>query len=79
MPAKFVSKTKISKQGQVSVPLEAREDLGIESGSDVYWYEIGDSLVVVKDLINIKELEEKLKNCGLKPQKSSHSKKIRRK
>jgi len=53
---KFIGKAKISKQGQVTLPLEARKDLGIPLESDIYWYEIDGCLVVVKNLVNQKDL-----------------------
>ena len=61
MDAKFISKAKLTKQGQITLPLEARKDLGIDQESELYWYEIGDKLIIVKELINPKDLIEKLK------------------
>lgn len=55
-PTKFIGKTKVTKQGQVTLPFEARQDLGIPLESEVYWYEVNNCLVVVKDLVNQKEL-----------------------
>jgi len=59
--AKFIGKAKLTKQGQVTLPNEARQDLGIDIDSDIYWYELDDCLVVVKELVNPKDL-----NVGLK-------------
>lgn len=53
---KFIGKTKVTKQGQITLPFEARKDLAIELNSEVYWYELDDCLVVVKDLVNQKDL-----------------------
>ena len=59
--AKFIGKAKLTKQGQLTLPFEARKDLGIKLDSEVYWYEVDDYLVVVKELLNPKELEKKIK------------------
>ena len=59
-PSKFISKSKITKQGQLTLPLEARQDLNISLEDDVYWYEIDDVLVVTKELLNQKELDKKM-------------------
>ena len=56
MEPKFIGKTKVTSQGQITLPLEARKDLGIELTSEVYWYELDNCLVIVKDLVNQKEL-----------------------
>lgn len=61
MKPKFIGKAKLTKQGQVTLPFEAREDIGIKLDSDVYWYEVDDYLVVTKELLNQKDLEDKLK------------------
>ncbi|MDP7323823.1 MAG: hypothetical protein QF632_03620 [Candidatus Woesearchaeota archaeon] len=60
MDPKFIGKAKITKQGQVTMPFEARDDLEIELNSEVYWYEVGDFLIVLKELINPKDLAIKL-------------------
>ena len=58
---KFIGKAKVTKQGQVTLPNEARQDLGIDVNSDIYWYELGDNLIVVKELVNPKDLGLELK------------------
>jgi bifunctional DNA-binding transcriptional regulator/antitoxin component of YhaV-PrlF toxin-antitoxin module len=58
---KFIGKAKLTKQGQVTLPNEARKDLGIDVDSDIYWYEIGNSLIAVKELVNPRDLDVKLK------------------
>lgn len=60
MKPKFIGKAKLSKQGQVTLPFEARDDLGIDLNSEVYWYEVDDFLIVLKELINPKDLAVKL-------------------
>ncbi len=60
-PPKFIGKAKITQQGQLTLPQEARSNLGIPLGSEVYWYEFDDYLVVVKDLVNQKDLIKKIK------------------
>lgn len=61
MDIKFVGKAKLTKQGQLTLPFEARKDLGIESESELYWYIADDFLVAVKNLMNQKELHDKIK------------------
>ncbi|MBI2660172.1 hypothetical protein HYX07_03345 [Candidatus Woesearchaeota archaeon] len=56
MEAKFIGKAKLTKQGQLTLPQEARQDLKIDAESDVFWYEFNDILILVKDLVNPKEL-----------------------
>ena len=66
MGPKFIGKAKLSKQGQVTLPFEARNDLDIKLDSEVYWYEVDDYLVVVKELLNPKDLKNKLKKGNAK-------------
>ena len=56
MEAKFIGKSKLTKQGQLTLPQEGRQDLKIHSKSEVYWYEFNDALIVVKDLVTPSEL-----------------------
>ncbi len=56
MTVKFIGKAKITKQGQVTLPFEAREELKLDLNSEVYWYLVDDHLVVVKDLVSVDEL-----------------------
>ncbi len=56
MDAKFIGKAKLTKQGQLTLPQEGRQDLKIDSKSEVYWYKLNNVLVLVKDLVNPKEL-----------------------
>jgi len=58
---KFIGKAKLTRQGQVTLPNEARQDLGIEVNSEIYWYEVGDKLIAVKELVNPKDLGVMLK------------------
>lgn len=60
MEPKFIGKVKLTKQGQITLPQEARNDLGINLGDELYWYELDNSLIIVKDLVNQKELVEKI-------------------
>ena len=57
---KFISKVKLTKQGQLTLPREARIDLSIEDESELYWYQINDSLVLVKELVNQKDILDKI-------------------
>ena len=56
MEAKFIGKAKLTKQGQLTLPQKARQDLGIDAKSEVYWYEFNDILILVKDLVNPREI-----------------------
>lgn len=56
MDPKFIGKAKLTKQGQLTLPQEARLDLGIEAETEVYWYELNDSLVLVKELVNPRDV-----------------------
>ena len=57
MDAKFIGKAKLTKQGQLTLPQEGRQDLNIGLESDVYWYKFNDVLVLVKNLLNPNEIE----------------------
>jgi len=61
---KFIGKAKLTKQGQVTLPNEARKDLDIKIDSDIYWYELGNNLIAVKELVNPKDLDVMLKKKG---------------
>ena len=54
--AKFIGKAKLTKQGQLTLPQEARQDLKISAESDVYWYELNDMLILSKDVFNPSEI-----------------------
>ena len=56
MEPKFIGKAKLTKQGQLTLPQEARKDLKIDVKVDVFWYEFNGMLVLTKDLVNPKEL-----------------------
>lgn len=58
---KFIGKAKITQQGQLTLPQEARSDLNISLGDEVYWYEFDDYLIIVKELQNEKEILTKIK------------------
>ena len=64
---KFIGKAKLTKQGQVTLPNEARQDLDIKIDSDIYWYELGNKLIVVKELVNPKDL-----GVGLNKERGKH-------
>ena len=57
MKIQFVGKAKLTKQGQLTLPFEARQDLKIETDNELYWYLVDDHLVVVKELLSTKDLE----------------------
>ena len=56
MEPKFIGKARLTRQGQLTLPLEGRKDLKIDAKSEVYWYEFNEILILVKDLVNPKEL-----------------------
>lgn len=56
MEAKFIGKAKLTRQGQLTLPQEARKDLKIGAESEVYWYEFNDVLILVKSIVNPKEI-----------------------
>ena len=60
MDPKFISKVKLNKQGQLTLPLEARKELGIDIDADLYWYTINDSLIVTTELMSEKEVAKRL-------------------
>ncbi len=60
MGIKFIGKAKLTKQGQLTLPYEAREELKIITDSELYWYQVDDHLVVVKELLSEKDLENLL-------------------
>ena len=41
-----LARSKVTSQGQISVPAEVRRKLGVEPGSVIEWDEEGDSIVV---------------------------------
>ena len=59
---KFIAKARITKQGQLTLPKEARQDLKIALNSEVYWYELNDILILTKDLSSLKDIEDRIKN-----------------
>jgi bifunctional DNA-binding transcriptional regulator/antitoxin component of YhaV-PrlF toxin-antitoxin module len=59
--SKFIGKVKLTKQGQLTLPLEARKEVGIDLEQEVYWYELDGVLVVTKELLNQKDLDNKIR------------------
>ena len=60
MGIKFIGKAKITTQGQITLPSEARDSLKLDVNSEVYWYLVDDHLVVVKDLVSVDDLANML-------------------
>lgn len=56
MEAKFIGKAKLTRQGQLTLPQEARKGLKISLESEVYWYRLNNIMVLAKDIVNPKEL-----------------------
>ena len=69
MKIKFIGKVKLTKQGQLTLPLEARKDLNIKLGADLFWYEFNDYLVIIKEIVNTKELVKSI-NKAIKSNKN---------
>ena len=63
---KFIAKVKLTQQGQVTLPTEARANLNISCGEELYWYEYNGSLIMVKDLMNQEDLLRKIEKKGKK-------------
>ena len=57
----LVAKSKVTRQGQISVPAEVRRDLGIQAGSELVWerQENGDYIVRLKR-VTLADLHELL-------------------
>ena len=58
MDIKFIGKAKITTQGQITLPSEARDSLKLDVNSEVYWYQVDVYLVVVKDLVSVDDLAD---------------------
>ena len=58
---KFIAKVRITKQGQITVPQEARELLKLELESDAYWYIHDGYLILTTEIETPKELLKKIK------------------
>ena len=56
MEPKFIGKAKITKSGQLTLPSEGRKDLEISSDTDLFWYEINDALILVKNIVSPLEI-----------------------
>ncbi|HLD42982.1 MAG TPA: AbrB/MazE/SpoVT family DNA-binding domain-containing protein [Candidatus Nanoarchaeia archaeon] len=61
MAVKFSGKARLTKQGQVTLPAESRQNLKIQPESDVFWYRGDGFLIVTKELMNEKDLESAIK------------------
>lgn len=61
MSPKFIDKVKLTKQGQLTVPREARSNLTIGEEAELFWYECNGFLILSKELENPKELAKKIK------------------
>ncbi len=61
MKINFISKAKITQAGQVTLPLEARNNLKISTNEEIYWYEVDGIMVATKSLLNQEDLKKELK------------------
>ena len=66
MDVKFIGKAKITKQGQLTLPFEARDELKLDLNSEVYWYLVDNHMVVMKDLVSTEELSAIIKGKKIK-------------
>ncbi len=58
---KFIGKAKITSLGQITVPKEARKDIDVKEGDELYWYVVNGQLVGTNELMSLKELKKRLK------------------
>ena len=58
MEAKFIGKAKLTRQGQLTLPQEARKDLKIGAESEVFWYQLNDVLILVREIVNPRDIME---------------------
>ena len=58
---KFIGKAKITSLGQITVPKEAREDIDVEEGDELYWYVVNGQLVASSELMSLKDLKKRLR------------------
>ena len=58
---KFIGKAKITSLGQITVPKEAREDIHVKEGDELYWYSVNGQLIATAELMSLKELKKRLK------------------
>lgn len=56
MEAKFVGKAKLTKQGQLTLPQEGRKGLKIGAESEVFWYQLNDALILVREIVNPRDI-----------------------
>ena len=58
---KFIGKAKITSLGQITVPKEARKDIDVKEGDELYWYVVNGQLGGTNELMSLKELKKRLK------------------
>lgn len=57
---KFIGNAKITSLGQITVPKEARQEIKVREGDELYWYSVNGVLVATKELMSLKELKKKV-------------------
>ncbi|MBI4439532.1 AbrB/MazE/SpoVT family DNA-binding domain-containing protein [Candidatus Woesearchaeota archaeon] len=67
MKVSFLGKSRLTTQGQTTLPMEGRSGLGVEVGSEVYWYSVDGFLIVTKDLCSHEDLSRLLKKSARSP------------
>lgn len=58
---KFIGKVKLTRQGQLTLPNEARQHLGIGPEAELFWYEMNGCMVLTTELQNQKDVARRLK------------------
>ena len=58
---KFIGKAKITSLGQITVPKEARQDINVKEGDELYWYVVNGQLIAANELMSLKQIKKRLK------------------
>ncbi|HLC65114.1 MAG TPA: AbrB/MazE/SpoVT family DNA-binding domain-containing protein [Candidatus Nanoarchaeia archaeon] len=64
MNVNFLGKSKITSQGQLTLPLEGRAQIGVSNGAEVFWYSVNDFLIVTKKLCSQDDITKILKKSA---------------
>lgn len=60
-PIKFIGKAKITSLGQITVPKEARKNIKVKEGDELFWYIVNCQLVATNELMSLDDLKKRLK------------------
>ncbi len=72
---KFIGKAKITSLGQITVPKEAREDINVKEGDELFWYVVNGQLIATNELMSLDDMKKKL---GLRDKVKSKLKRMMR-